>query len=108
MPVDKDYHREYRKINNPVRKAEFRSRLAGIKEEAGCKDCGIKHPAVLQFHHRDVAEKRADVGSLVSSNRSWGVIQTEVDKCDVLCANCHLIRHHNEQSGYFAQKNGEK
>ena len=45
----------------------------------------------LQLDHRPGSNKIDDVSSLVSSNKPWEVIWTEVAKCDVICANHHHI-----------------
>lgn len=51
--------------------------------------CGEHDPAVLEFHHRDPEDKEATVSSMLRNMRSWSRILVEVEKCDVLCANCH-------------------
>lgn len=84
----------HRNNYNAVRKGKYREEVLRIKTEAGCKDCGNQHPAVLQFHHRDGTDKKDVVGQLISTHKTWKQIQEEIDKCDVLCANCHAIRHY--------------
>ena len=57
-----------------------------------CLECGYsKCPAALEFHHRDPTQKDFGIGS--GSALGWGKIQTELDKCDLLCANCHREEH---------------
>jgi hypothetical protein len=58
-----------------------------------CKRCGETNPIVLVFHHRDPTAKELCPADMVRDK--WGPtrIQKELDKCDVLCANCHLIVH---------------
>jgi len=53
--------------------------------------CSQTNPIVLQFHHRNPAEKRNEVSRLVRWVYSIKTIKTEIDKCDVLCANHHLL-----------------
>ena len=58
-----------------------------------CSRCGYcRSLRALSFHHRD--PKKKDL-SLNSSNfaRSRKVLQKELDKCDLLCANCHMEEH---------------
>lgn len=43
---------------------------------------------VLEFDHRDRNEKAENISNLIL-NASWERIETEIKKCDVLCANCH-------------------
>lgn len=61
-----------------------------------CMNCPEKHPACLQFHHRDPSEKIADVAWMVDFAYSMERILEEIEKCDVLCANCHKKHHWNE------------
>jgi hypothetical protein len=64
-----------------------------IKAEKGCFSCGIKVVEVLQFHHIDPSEKLSNLSSLVKGNASWDSIKREVEKCSVVCANCHFLIH---------------
>jgi hypothetical protein len=68
-----------------------------FKATLSCVDCGVSHPAVIQFHHE--GDKEANVSRLVNKNRSVERVMKEVAKCVVLCANCHVIRHYN--AGYY-------
>ncbi len=53
----------------------------------GCRYCGYsKCVRSLQFHHRDPSQK--DFG-ISTSIRSWKRVKAELDKCDLVCANCH-------------------
>jgi hypothetical protein len=60
-----------------------------------CLDCHIKYPdypaAVFEFHHLN--PKLKDVSWNKLRLRSWDKIKIELDKCVLLCANCHRIRH---------------
>ena len=54
-----------------------------------CQLCGYcKSIAALTFHHRNRAEKNFKIGSGVT--QSWDKIKKELDKCDLLCFNCHM------------------
>ena len=63
-----------------------------------CIDCGLSFPqtpySVFDFHHLDPSEKDVDWSKL--RLRSWSSIISELDKCVLLCANCHRIRHQHE------------
>ncbi len=53
------------------------------------KKCGYnKCSAALEFHHRDPATKEFSISS-GGYTRSWERVKKELDKCDLLCANCH-------------------
>lgn len=58
-----------------------------------CEVCGYsKCKQALEFHHLD--ENKKDFGiSEKGYSRSWDKIKTELDKCIMLCANCHRETH---------------
>jgi len=58
-----------------------------------CMDCGNQYHAVaMDLHHRDPTEKDSLVSQMMG--RPVAVIRAEIAKCDVLCAVCHRLRHH--------------
>lgn len=61
-----------------------------------CLICLESHPSCLHFHHRDPATKVASVSTLVKAGISIKTILLEIDKCDVLCANCHAKTHYGD------------
>ena len=74
------------------RRAKLRNYTDHIKLQIGCMECGYRDaPEALQFDHIDPDNKAANVGQLVSEGRSIEAIQEEINKCRVLCANCHAI-----------------
>ena len=68
-------------------------KLDAIEYKGGvCADCGqMPHPAAMQFHHLDPEEK--DFSWNKGRLRAWDSVLKELDKCVLLCANCHTIRH---------------
>jgi hypothetical protein len=54
-----------------------------------CVDCGEGDPVVLEFDH--LGEKLFDIGQALPY-RSWKRILEEIEKCVVVCANCHRRR----------------
>ena len=53
-----------------------------------CIMCGYdKCNRSLDFHHREPDKKDFDISS--SKIMSWNLIKDELDKCDLLCRNCH-------------------
>jgi len=53
-----------------------------------CVKCGESDPAILEFDHVR-GQKRAEVTKLMRDGYTLKIIQREIDKCVVLCANCH-------------------
>ena len=75
---------------------EIRAWYRQYKRNIMCIRCGENHPACLQFHHRDRSEKIRDLARYVFAARSLKKFIQELEKCDVLCANCHMIEHWKE------------
>ena len=58
-----------------------------------CEQCGYNRCVdALEFHHRDPAQKDFSI-SAKGYTRSWSKVKVELDKCSVLCANCHRELH---------------
>lgn len=61
-----------------------------------CVDCGIQyHPVCMDFDHVR-GEKAFNLGAGMSDGLGIEKLRAEIAKCDVRCANCHRLRHHNE------------
>lgn len=57
-----------------------------------CRDCGCTgHPTIFDFHHIDPSEKEYTIGH--SKCVSFEKVKKELDKCILLCSNCHRLRH---------------
>ena len=96
------YKNRTQKNQKPSRKERKRravSRLGGA-----CECCGLKGPiTILQFHHRDPKTKLGGWNWMVSQSEE--LRNAELDKCSLLCANCHSGYHtgfveYDEWSGY--------
>ena len=70
------------------RRREIKKWLDDFKKTLKCNNC-----LCLDFHHRD-NNKKFNIGDATKSGYSKETIKTEIDKCDVLCANCHRILHY--------------
>lgn len=61
-----------------------------------CTDCGNSYPQVcMQFDHRDVNTKRYSISEKM--RLPFEELKEELDKCDLVCANCHAIRTSNNE-----------
>lgn len=75
----------------------MRARLAQIKEESPCVDCGVNYPYyVMDFDHVR-GEKKLNLARMVSTTYSWEAIMEEVEKCEIVCSNCHRERTHTRK-----------
>lgn len=72
------------------------NKLKAIEYLGGkCVDCGQKFPPyIYDFHHINPEIKEFSITKIMG--RTWEKIIPELDKCVLLCSNCHRTRHHNE------------
>ena len=100
----KEWKRQWYKRNKKriIKKSAIRSEkirkemyqfLDDYKENHGCKICEETEPCCLVFHHLNPQEK--DLSISMAVRKGWGKarLQKEIDKCVVLCANCHRKLH---------------
>ncbi len=97
MPKKKDT-RTYKDRAEYLKKAVAKRRKvlrAKAIEYGGskCAVCGYDTcKRALSFHHKDPSQK--DFGlSARGLTRSWEKTKTELDKCILVCANCHMEIH---------------
>ena len=67
--------------------------LQEYKKQLACEICGEMHPACLDFHHKDPTTKERDISRMARANFAIKRMKEEIDKCQVLCANCHRKLH---------------
>jgi len=99
-PCHADYHREHYLANKQryidqayARKEQlYLERTKYLIEYFAshpCLDCGEGDPVVLEFDH--VRDKEFDIGHALPY-RNWQRILDEIEKCEVVCRNCHRRR----------------
>lgn len=78
------------------REGKRKRKLYAIEYLGGCcAHCKQQyHPAVYEFHHVDPSSKDRDPSKMF--HLSLQNLTKELDKCIVLCANCHRYEHHKE------------
>ena len=90
---DKKHYQESQERRNAVRNlADFQKQnnlnFVENKKIYGCKKCGEKRVYVLDFHHISPEEKINDIAHMIKSS-SIDNLEKEINKCVLLCANCH-------------------
>jgi hypothetical protein len=77
-----------------TRLRRLRLKIKSVEYLGGkCVKCGYyKNIAALTFHHTEPNDKDFNISSHKHS-KSWFEITKELDKCVILCANCHHIEH---------------
>ena len=71
-------------------RVQRRKKIYAIEFYGGkCKTCGYdKCINALEFHHRDKLLKK-ERPSYIIMRWKWDRVKEELDKCDLLCSNCH-------------------
>jgi hypothetical protein len=101
---DNEHAKEYYKINKEKQKKQIyaakkirtentKKIIRDIKESTPCYDCGKKYPYyVIDFDH--LRDKEFNVSNMAYW-ASIKKIEKEIEKCEIVCSNCHRIRTHN-------------
>lgn len=87
---DPEYRQRKRSQDNAWRD-RLREEVRQYKLEQGCSQCGYsKCSRALQFHHANgVKEFEIARDTGMGREKMW----QEIDKCELLCSNCHAERH---------------
>lgn len=87
-------------------KQENLAKVEKIKEEVmlylggKCKRCNFNELlSVLQFHHLDPFDKKYEISSYIHRGLRW--LKPELEKCVLLCKNCHDVVHATKDVNYF-------
>lgn len=81
----------------------YRTKVAAVQYKGGCCNrCGWTGSiAAFEFHHIN-EDKEFNIGS--AANKSWSIVKKEVEKCELLCANCHHIEHSSYADEIFLEE----
>lgn len=82
------------KNNCLTKTARKKIKARAVEYKGGqCQNCGYnKCMSALAFHHLDPSQKDFGIGGN-GETRAWDTIKKELDKCVLLCANCHAEEH---------------
>ena len=83
--------RYYMKILNLSKKIKSIRHLGGC-----CQICKNNKWYHLDFHH--IEDKKKEISRLLQGGYRWSIIKEELDKCILLCSNCHQEHHFNERN----------
>jgi hypothetical protein len=96
-----DRRKEYLRIRTSEKRQK--NKIKAVEYKGGkCEICGYnKCIAALSFHHRNPNEKDFQISK---TTKSWIKIKDEIDKCMLLCSNCHSELHYSETIKKFNEK----
>lgn len=93
-----DQYRTRARIRKSAIKSQRQEQLYGYLSDKSCAVCGIDDIRVLEFDHLDAKNKSFGISRAVNVGYSWESILEEINKCQVLCSNCHKIRTAEQQN----------
>lgn len=67
--------------------------VQSYKAEKGCSRCAEDDPVCLEFHHSDPDAKEFSIALGLRNGYAVKRVQEEMQKCVVLCSNCHKKEH---------------
>ena len=99
----KKYHDKHYQDNkkqyadrNKKRRQAIVDLITYYKHEEICDNCGFDTWQILHFHHMDCQQKDFVIADAVKILPSLDRLLTEMDKCKLLCPNCHALEHFSE------------
>jgi len=88
-------NRHYQNYSSQYVRGLARKKLLVMQCGGACARCGYhKNLASLVFHHNTPSKKLIKLDMRHLANNKWEMIKREVDKCTLLCANCHGEYHY--------------
>lgn len=97
--ANKKYYKEHKKrIGIMGKRGRKRNSnfIKRVKQQGKCIKCGNSDYRVLIFHHLSSDNKSFEISYGKKTAISLDKIRREIEKCVLLCANCHAIVHYKE------------
>ena len=105
MPYkDRNKQKEYQQKHHQRTKKKKRKQQHQLKDKrqhfvleemqrrgGKCAKCGFSDIRALDWHHLDPYEKVNSISEMIRDRVSMDKLQAELDKCELICANCHRI-----------------
>lgn len=93
------YHANKEKRRETKRRNRLRIRewWSAFKATKRCERCPESDPVCLTFHHVDGSKKEITLALAIGREWAPARIARELEKCVVLCANCHHKHHWEER-----------
>lgn len=91
--ANKEYYSTKRRVNSRRYRTAGRKFIDEYKSNASCHFCSENTPCCLDFHHLDPTKKNFNVSQMKGHAKTVDAIKKEVEKCIVVCSNCHRKIH---------------
>jgi len=72
-----------------------RQKINEYKDNCSCNKCGESRNWLLDFHHINPNKKSFQISQ--GETKGWKKVKKEIEKCVVLCSNCHRDFHYQEK-----------
>ena len=95
LKIDKAYTRQTSQEFLKAHRKKCIEYKGGCCERCGWTPVDSRGWCVLHLHH-PLRDREWTLAS--SATRVWEVVKAELDRCELLCANCHIIEHHEDRS----------
>lgn len=99
MGTDVTYVRQSAKNFHRDRKKRCIDHKGGKCERCGWAPKDEFGYAALHLHH-PLRDRKWTLGA--SAMRKWETVVAELDRCEMICANCHIIEHHPDRMKYLS------
>jgi hypothetical protein len=96
----KTLYRERARKRRNVLKKEFRENMLAYLHGKTCEICGETDIRTFEFDHIDQTKKTFAVSQAVRLGYMWPEVTAELQKCRILCANCHK-KHTASQANWY-------
>ena len=94
-----------KKKNLPTYREKKREWMYQLKLNKPCDCCGaIVDPVALDFHHKERETKSYKISTMLAGNWCTKAMLKEIDKCILLCANCHRVVESNVNNDFYSKK----
>ena len=98
-----DAYRERAKLRRLKLKRQNQINLVKYMHDKSCAHCAENDIRVLEFDHINPANKSFSIARAINDGKSWDIILTEINKCQILCSNCHKKRTATQYGWFKAQ-----
>jgi len=90
------YRAKCHQCRQPVknaRKQKIKQAVLDYKKKRKCCKCGFDDFRALEFHHPG-DDKDHNIADMIKNAFALEKVMAEINKCEVVCANCHRIIHY--------------
>jgi exopolysaccharide biosynthesis predicted pyruvyltransferase EpsI len=95
---NKEKHKRNIKEYKKIVRNEIHSKIISYLSKHPCVMCNESDIVVLEFDH--LKDKKFEIAKMISNCTNWDSILLEIEKCQILCANCHR-RKTSKQLNYY-------